>query len=220
MNKVVEETEALTEKLGNIVPEFYYDLIGRIVPGTILLAITHIALTGTIVPLNSDKICETAAVIVGVALLMPITYAIGIILTPFHYFLQLLFSSWEPHLLRVTYPDIYDKRLTVEKSKFRVIKRRRQIAKTKESLSYEAWRSNARARQLIPKMQAEVQLCNNLVIGLIFIEIYILVWPSKETPAHFGLLLLLLGAICLIAAGNRSWKTFMRYCTFVIESAK
>lgn len=133
---------SLAEKVPEVLPSFYYDLVARLVPGTaVVLLSTYLGLPGTDGLVKADLLSG-----VGILLLLGLGYLVALLLTPLGTLLGLLIS-------RIANVSRNDK-ITLD-----------ELWTLVDSLQS----TNPSAATTLSKMAAEVTLCENLLAGLLAI---------------------------------------------------
>jgi hypothetical protein len=197
-------------KLDGILPEFYYDLISRILPGALLIG-GVIFFSGKIDSARALKLVlsltSTAAfvilVVCGTA-----AYVLGILLSVFHRGIRWLYipGVWRPLLVRYAglikerqqelglshsdelFPDAVGpaaKRSLLARGKSRRIANAavRSLVQPLYSPLHDFLKTrDPQARLVLPKMSAETSLCDNLVVISLIISVIPLYRLMKAWP--------------------------------------
>lgn len=193
-----------------IIPEFYYDLISRIPAGTILLSIIGISVLSQAQMLElktwlfSGNIEGFPFVLIFIIFFCA-SYVISIPLTMFGAIVRILYSRAVWNLIKKTYP------MEVQKLE------KRYKSKANESRFYrlihdDLKQSNRHALVLLPKMSAEVSLCDNMTAALLLASLFIAVFSLASPRIIF--FLLYLAAFFFISGGYRFHRLMARHISF------
>ncbi|HEY3929766.1 MAG TPA: hypothetical protein VGL89_15450 [Candidatus Koribacter sp.] len=175
------ESGTLT-KVASIVPEIFYDLIARVVPGFCFVAIlagTYIAETG--VPhfeAKAEDMGWTASTIILLIALL-LAYGIGHLLTPIgdalsqqcRYPILLRAARHESALVHELQTQLKETKLSLEKMRWFSPKDRRALSRLYERMHAYLKRQDEQSRVLLPKSQAEAALSSNLLGGFVLAAI-------------------------------------------------
>jgi len=151
-----------------LVPELYYDLIGRIPAGVIfwLLVGAWLAPTFTTVPLSIEHFPFGVAFVI----LLLLSYVIGIVIVPIRLLVHNCYRRWAWKKLCAGYAAELSCLTDRFRSDVRVSDAPPDFVNMSmsETDAFQAFlhedlkHNNAQARVLLPKMSAEVRLCDNL----------------------------------------------------------
>ena len=197
---------------GQLVPELYYDLIARLPAGIVfwllviaLLFSTHPSLTPSV---SADTL---QAIPFGslLVLLLVVAYVTGMIIVPMSVVVRRIYGSFvwrrlyvmHPARVRVLFerlaPDNFETRVPLEKVQRAHFDALHQLLYERVKLDH------ALAKILLPKMSAEVRLCENVVVVTMLVLVgHPLVTGSFGEPSWvYGLLVVAL--LALIAGAYR-----------------
>jgi len=193
-------------KLGGLLPEFYYDLISRIVPG----AVTVIGLLAAFDLLSLRSVLDKLFTMSGPALvaLTLLTgtagYIVGIWLTLFQFKVRKRYipGVWRALLLKQQHASLIVARQSdLRLSKYEDRLESQSLSKATDEEVEVLGRSiygplhdllkghNPQARFVLPKMNGESGMCDNLAIGFVAIlvgRVFRLAWVWFTLGAHLS----------------------------------
>lgn len=196
-----------------IIPEFYYDLISRIPAGMVLLSVIGISV------LSQDQMSVLKAwLFAGKIEGFPFTiifiiffctgYVVSIPLTMLGACVRKLYGHFIWALIKKAYA-----------AEVQGLERQYE-SKADESRFYclihdDLKQNNPHALLLLPKMSAEVSLCDNLTAAFVLAVLFVSIFSSVSIkfPAYF----LCIATFCFVSAGYRFHQLMARHISFAIR---
>lgn len=240
---MAEQTEI--GRLPSLIPELYYDLIARVIPGAVLLLCTGPATIES--PVDKLKGMTAGSATILLVFFLLTSYWIGILITPlasqFHgsYRYKLLCRAFlrEQNAKEIrklidvvpvpTPRDIQSLMESLHTMRFErskkdpsgeLLKSLKEDVDNVERFMHDLLKSkNDQARLILPKMKAEIVLCDNSFVGLLGAAIFVLVFGllHQQSPSLLWKLLpIVLGVVLsFFAARYRMNRLLIRQFTLM-----
>ncbi len=213
-------------KWASLVPELYYDLIGRVPPGALLVVAVMwtLGLFSTGSAFDLLKAQNWALPVVYLILLFAAGYATGILLTPLGYLFRLSYMWWAYRVIMDEYHDVVGdlcEKVGLEKPTFRSSDV--HIDRINNEMYEFVAKEGLDTTNVLPKMSAEAELCNNTAAALILLlllNLYIVAHlqnPGEALLAGADGLVLLVASIALSGCAGcfRVLRRTARLCAMV-----
>lgn len=195
----------------------FYDLIGRFIPGLLILSLAawiYWPYCHFVVPT-----IESLGGIVGGALLVVLSYTLCFLLTPFAAIFYLIDFAWQRGAINRIYPHFissYAGENGAQQLQMTWDTNVASFVRVKDFLFDETIsRGSERHKRLLPKMLAEIRLCANLSLGCTAIWIVTFIERPIHWTAFHSLGVWGCAILSALATTYFSWRTFLRYCTFL-----
>ena len=201
----------LMTKMTSMVPEFYYDLIARIIPGFLTL-LAFVVMYSILFPYEFEVL--TWKTILGQGsffaslLLLVVSYFLGIVVAPLGVRIRHFFWYWaklRTHEKQRNIAYVFAKNLGMDEHPFGNLKDFKSFEKIVEK---ELEDHMPHDRMVLVKMWAESDMCFNVLSGIIIIDILILIFSLVKTSIGpwIGFQIVLLPILVLL-----SWDTNFRH---------
>jgi hypothetical protein len=212
---MAEQTEV--GKLPSVIPELYYDLIARVIPGAVLLLLGTLPITIHL-PIDSLKEMSAGSATLLLVVFLLASYWAGILITP----LGSLFH--ELYRYRVFREALREEEHKGEIRRFGGAlglndlssESSNQDLNTVDRVMHEFLKDRGdQARLILPKMKAEVTLCDNSLVAMLGAGILVLAFDIlqrlKADPLVIELLPIVVGVLLsFLAAGYRMKRLLVR----------
>lgn len=213
-----------------LIPEFYYDLISRIPPGTLLLLLLLYELLGVKgrqVSLDLIKRGELEGIPFAGLFILLISggYALGILISALGYVIRRLYLPLVWRELVGRYPALFYSicnayEVSISESESAVDPKCFSRLKSRDFLKvYRLMHDHLKSldpqpRVLLPKMSAEAALCENLVAVALVWLLLLVITSSPTLSPEVAVACLVSAALSLLAGFHRYRQSIARHLSF------
>ncbi len=204
-------------KLAGIIPQGYFDLIARVLPGFVLLAITHWVFTGDLVPVPRDESGVDAESFLFFAAVAAFSYGIGLALNTLGPVFVALDATWQ-WLLLSAFHDDFTSKFIKDNSLDERLYLPWKLREYKECLGRNLKRLDPSTTSVNIKVKGEVVFFNNLALGCAALLILTgRLGIPQAVPQQANRVLWLILVFTTVSAGYRSWRLMMRFQRYLMS---